>query len=310
MSAATTSTQSSRRGKRRGSGLAPYFFVAPFAVAFVVFLLSPLLVAVWSSLFTVKRSGLGFGGTKTSVFVGLSNYQSALQDKQFMSGFGRVLLFGVVQVPLMLGLALLFALLIDSTLVRFKKTAQIVLFIPYAVPAVIAALLWGFLYQPGVSPIVKGLHAIGLDVNFLAPGSVLWSTANITTWCYVGVNMVMIYSALQAIPQDIYEAARIDGASEARIAWSIKIPMIMPTLIVTLFLSIIGTIQLFNEPTVLRTITSNVSSDFTPLMSIVNTAFAQKNQSLGSAMSVIVALVAFVLSGVINLAQRKWEEKA
>ncbi|MCH9276537.1 sugar ABC transporter permease [Bifidobacterium amazonense] len=310
MSDSSASIQGPRRGKRRGPGLAPYFFVGPFAVAFTVFLLSPLLVAVWSSLFTVKRSGLGFGGTKTSVFIGMGNYQAALQNKQFMSGFGRVLLFGVVQVPLMLGLALLFALLIDSTLVRFKRVAQIVLFIPYAVPAVIAALLWGFLYQPGVSPIVKGLRTIGLDVNFLAPDSVLWSTANITTWCYVGVNMVMIYSALQAIPQDIYEAARIDGASEARIAWSIKIPMIMPTLIVTLFLSIIGTIQLFNEPTVLRTVTSNVSSEFTPLMSIVNTAFAQKNQNLGSAMSVIVALVAFILSAVINLAQRKWEEKS
>lgn len=295
--------------KRRGPGLAPYFFVGPFAIAFVVFMLTPIVVALWDSLFAVKRSGLGIGSSKTTVLVGLGNYITALSDKDFIAGFGRVLLFGIVQVPVMLGLSLLFALLIDSALVRFKRAAQIMIFIPYAVPTVVAALLWGFLYQPGVSPIVKGLRSIGVNADFLAPGTVLWSAANITTWCWVGVNMIVIFSALQAIPQDLYEAARIDGASEFRIAWSIKIPMVLPSVLVTLFMSIVGTIQLFNEPTVLKTITSNVTSDFTPMMTVIDTTIAQKNQNLGSAMSVIVALVAFVLSMSVSLVQNHMNRK-
>lgn len=295
---------------KRGVGVMPYLFVGPFAIAFLVFMLVPIGLALWDSLFSIKRSGLGFGSSQTKNFVGLGNYVTALSDQGFINGFGRVLLFGIVQVPIMLGLSLLFALLIDSALVRFKKAAQLMLFIPYAVPTVVAALLWGFLYQPGVSPIVKGLRAVGISVDFLAPGTVLWSAANITTWVWVGVNMIVIFSSLQSIPHDIYEAARIDGAGEFRIAWSIKIPMVLPSIIMTLFTSIVGTIQLFNEPTVLRSITSNVSSDFTPMMSVIDTTVAQRNQNIGSAMSIIVALVAFILSSAVVSIQRRVQSRS
>lgn len=296
--------------RKRGVGVIPYLFVGPFAVAFLVFMLVPIGLALWDSLFSIKRSGLGFGSGQTKNFVGLGNYVTALSDQGFIDGFGRVLLFGIVQVPIMLGLSLLFALLIDSALVRFKKAAQLMLFIPYDVPTVVAALLWGFLYQPGVSPIVKGLRAVGISVDFLAPGTVLWSAANITTWVWVGVNMIVIFSSLQSIPHDIYEAARIDGAGEFRIAWSIKIPMVLPSIIMTLFTSIVGTIQLFNEPTVLRSITSNVSSDFTPMMSVIDTTVAQRNQNIGSAMSIIVALVAFILSSAVVSIQRRVQSRS
>ncbi|PLS25348.1 sugar ABC transporter permease [Bifidobacterium imperatoris] len=293
-------------GARRKNSVTPYLFVAPFVISFAVFLLIPLVEAVYKSLFTAKYEGLGFGGPHPS-FVGFSNYAAILQDSDFMYGFVRVFLFGIVQVPLMMFLSLVFALLIDSSLVRFKKLDQIIIFLPYAVPTVVAAMLWGFMYQPGVSPIVKGLQQMGIPVDFLAPESVLWSAANITTWCWVGVNMVIIYSGLQAIPNEIYEAARIDGANELRIAWSIKIPMVLPSIALTLFTSIIGTVQLFNEPTILATITSNVPDSFTPMMDVVNTTVTQNNQYKGAAMSIVVAVVAFVLSALVSLMDRKKE---
>ena len=84
--------------------------------------------------------------------------------------------------------------------------------------------------------------------------------------------------------------------------------MVMPSLIVTLFMSVVGTIQLFNEPTVLKAVTSNVTSSFTPMMSVIDTTVAQKNQNMGSAMSIIIAIVAFVLSASVSLAQRKGED--
>lgn len=286
------------RGRIRS---APYLFVAPFAVLFLVFLVTPLVIAIVSSFFSVQRSGLGFDTPgRSTVFVWFDNYVRAIQDSGFIEGFGRVILFGIVQVPVMLGLALLFALLIDSALVRYKRFFQLSIFLPYAVPSVVAALMWGFLYQPGVSPVVQGLHAVGIPADFLAPGTVLWSIANVTTWGYVGVNMVIMFAALQAIPEELYEAAKLDGASALRIALSIKVPLILPTLALTLLFSIIGTLQLFNEPQVLRTITSNVSSDYTPNMAILEVTSNQNNLNLGAAMAVLLGLVTFVLSLAVS----------
>lgn len=118
-----------------------------------------------------------------------------------------MLLFGAVQVPVMLGLALVFALLLDSPLIRGKKFYRLAFFAPYAVPGVIAAIMWGFLYSPSLSP----FSVLTSNVDLLGSGLVLWSIANVVTWVYAGYNMLIIYSALQSIPGEIYEAARIDG---------------------------------------------------------------------------------------------------
>lgn len=294
------------RMKQQSRALVPYLFVAPFLVSFIVFMLIPLLVAMWDSLFAVRRSGLGFDGTKTTVFVGSGNYIKALHDERFMAGFARILAFSAVQVPIMVGLALALALTIDSAVMRHKGIVQIVMFAPYAVPTAIAAMLWGFLYQPGVSPVVGSLRVMGIDVDLLSPNAALWSTANITTWCCTGVNVVMLYAALQTIPREVYEAARLDGANEWQIARFITIPLLAPTLAAVVFLSVIGALQLFNEPTVLRTISSNVSADFTPLMAVVNTIVIQRNEHLGAAMSVIMILLAALPSVALITLQRRW----
>ena len=207
------------------------------------------------------------------------------------SSVGRVLLFGVVQVPVMLGLALLFALLLDSPLLRGKRFFRLAFFVPYAVPGVIAAIMWGFLYSPNLSP----FPAVTANVDLLSADLVLWSIANVVTWVFVGYNMLIIYSTLLAIPQEIYEAARIDGAGQARIAWSIKIPLVRPALVLTGVLSIIGTLQLLAEPQTFRSFSSAVTSTFTPNMTIYATS-SIPNVSLAASFSVVLALATFVLS--------------
>lgn len=290
--------------------LIPYCFVAPFVVLFVGFLVVPIFVALVTSGYAVSESGLGFSGSSGSVFVGLKNYAAALADPNFIAGFGRVALFGIVQVPVMLGLALVLALLFDSSATKLKRFFQLGFFLPYAVPGVVAALLWGFLYQPAVSPVVQGLRNAGIPVDFLAPGSVLWSIANITTWSYAGVNMVVMFSALQAVPRELYEAARIDGASELRTALQIKVPMIGSAILLTCLFSVIGTFQLFNEPQVMRALTSNIGSEYTPNMAIYSTATQGANLNLASAMAMILAVVIFVLSvGASKVANRKGKVK-
>ena len=288
-----------------GRGAAPYLFLAPFVVLFLVFLVLPILIALYKSFFAVQRSGLGFGGGEEA-FVGFDNYVQAFGDSAFLESFGRVLLYGVVQVPVMLAIAIGLALLFDSAVVRGKRFFQLSVFLPYAVPSVVAALVWGFLYQPRVSPIVEGLRSLGMDPQFLAPGTVLWSLANVGVWSVTGVNMIIIFSSLQTVPREMYEAARMDGASELRLALQIKLPQIMPAVLLTTLFSIIGTLQLFNEPMTLRSITSNISGSYTPNMSIFSATTLGGNINLGSAMAVILGIATMILSVTVSaLSNRK-----
>ncbi len=248
----------------RRRALTPYLFILPFGLLFLLFFIVPILYAVYESLFRSQRSGLGLGAATVS-FNGLGNFADVIHDPNFYTGIGRVLLYGLVQVPVMLGLALILALLLDSTVVRFKAFFRLAFFVPYAIPGIIAALLWGYLYDPALSPIVKGISGLGLgSPDFLGARAVLWSIANIATWAWTGYNMLIIFAALQAIPSDIYESARIDGSSGFHIAWHIKIPLVAPALVLTGIFSIIGTLQLFNEPQVLTAISNNIPTSMPP----------------------------------------------
>ncbi|HEY8719045.1 ABC transporter permease subunit [Pengzhenrongella sp.] len=212
-------------------------FLLPFFVPFVLFYLAPVLYAIGESFSKIERSAGQFG-TQRTVFGGFTQYERVFASSEFWASVGRVGLFGVVQVPVMLFLSLLIALLLDSRLVRFKAFFRLAAFMPYAVPGLIAAIMWSFLYHPQLSPIVSLLGEVGIHADFLSPGSILWPIANISTWLWTGYNMIIIYSALQAIPQEIYEAARLDGASNAAIALRIKVPMVLPSIILTSVFSI------------------------------------------------------------------------
>jgi multiple sugar transport system permease protein len=283
----------------------PYLFLLPFGLFFLVFFVIPIFYALYQSLFRSERSGLGLG-PPTIVFNGLGNYIDVVHDQSFLNGLGRMLLFGVVQVPIMLGLALLLALLLDSQSARLKSLFRTAFFLPYAIPGVIAALLWGYLYTPQLSPFVQLAHNIGLSgFDLLAAGTILWSMANITTWTWTGYNMLIIIAALQAIPTEIYEAARMDGCSGINIARYIKIPMVAPALILTCIFSIIGTLQLFTEPLVLSSISNNITSAYTPNYYAYYTAFSNNNYYYTAALSVALALVSFIFSfGFLRITQR------
>jgi multiple sugar transport system permease protein len=277
-------------------------FVAPFAVLFLAFYLAPIGYAIYQSLLVVKREGT-FGKAEL-VFGGLTQYVAVFQNEAFWSSVVRVLAFGVVQVPIMLGLALLFALLLDSPLVRGRRFFRLAFFVPYAVPGVIAAIMWGFLYSPALSPFT----ALTQNVDFLSADLVLWAIANVVTWIFVGYNMLIIYSALLAIPTELYEAAKLDGASYFRIAWSIKIPLVRPAITLTAIFSIIGTLQLLAEPQVFRTFSSAVTSTFTPNLTIYTTS-AVPNANLAAAFSVVLALATFALSfAFLKFSQRKGDQ--
>ncbi|MEV0598723.1 sugar ABC transporter permease [Streptomyces sp. NPDC050315] len=282
-----------------------YLFLAPFLALFLVFTVLPIVLAAYDSLFTVRYSGLGLGGG-TLRFVGLDNYATALTSPDLLLGVLRMTAFGLVQVPVMLGIALALALVFDAVTSRLYSVLRTVYLLPYAVPIVIGTLAWGFLYTPRTSPLSGAVAALGGPNDLFDDSIVLWSMGNVVTWSYIGINMTILYTSLRGLPRDTYEAARLDGAGELRIAWSVKTPQLLPALIMTTVMSIIGTLQIFTEPTILRNLTPTISSTYTPNMTIRTIAIGQQNPQLAAATAIVLAAVIFVLSfGFLALVRRR-----
>ncbi|MBY8889052.1 sugar ABC transporter permease [Streptomyces sp. PTM05] len=266
--------------------------------------LAPIGYTVYQSLFQEHRSGLGLSAP-TKVFAGLANYRAALDDSGFRGSLLRVLLIGVVQVPVMLALSLTLALLLDARRTLFKRFFRLAFFLPYALPGVIGALMWSFLVAPGLSPITAAAHHVGLHLDLTSNSLLAPTIGNMLTWGWTGYNMLIIYSALQAIPPELSEAATMDGCSAFGIAWRIKIPLVRPALVLTTVFSIIGTAQLYNEPAILHNVAPNLSSDYTPIFAAYDAVDAG-NFDYAATESVILALLAFVLSfGFLRLVQRR-----
>lgn len=299
---------STRRGTtelRRREAVAGYLFVAPFFVVFLAMLVVPLFYSGYLSMFQERI----IGGTS---FIGVGNYVRALQDPTFISGVLRMGKFLLIQVPIMLGLALVFALALDSGRLRFQRFIRLSIFVPYAVPGVIAALMWGYLYGRNFGPFSQGARAVGLPAPpFLSDDWMLYSIMNILTWSFVGYNMIIIFAALRSIPAELYEAARVDGAGELRVAWSIKIPSIRPALLLTLIFSVIGTFQLFNEPNLLRTIAPNViGRGYTPNLYAYNLAFVDREINYAAAVAFLLGIVIMIVSYVVQFGALRKERSS
>lgn len=272
----------------------PFIFMSPFLVGFLVFMVYPLVYAFNLSLYRKKIIG---GIT----FVGLSNYVNAFQDANFWEGIRNVLVFGAMQIPIMLGLALLFATLIDSKVIRRISIFRLAYFLPFAVPNVVAALIWGYFYGQSFGPIAQIAKVLHLQAPiFLTAQGIIPSIANISVWQYTGYNMLILYAAMKAIPPELYEAARVDGANEWQLAWFIRIPLVIPALLLTFIFSMIGTLQLFNEPSVLRAVApSALNGHFTPNLYVFSLAFANKQFDYSAAISFTLALVTAVVSSFV-----------
>jgi multiple sugar transport system permease protein len=298
---------SRRGGASSGAvGRAPWVLLFPFLALFLLTFIVPILMALVSSFTKVTRGGLfGEAGVVTE-FAGFDNYAQVIGDPNFVASIGRMFLFGIVQVPVMLILCTVLALLLESASAKWPGVFRAAYFLPYGVPGVIATILWSFLYVPGLSPIIDVAEVFGVSPDFLGANTVLWSIANIVTWSYTGYNMLIIIAQLKSIPVELYEAAKVDGASPLRVATSIQLPLIRPALLLTAVFSIIGTLQLFAEAQVLQRVAPAIDSQYTPNLSAYTTAFAYNDYNVAAAQSVLIAIVAFTLSIVfLTITNRK-----
>lgn len=295
------------RARQRRNTLFGWLFSAPFALFFAATFVIPIVVSVYQSFFQSRVSGGGpyGGGERVTVFVGLDNYREVLASSTFWTGIGRVVLYAAFQIPLMIGAALVLALVLDSYLVKRVTVFRLGYFLPFAIPGVVAAMVWLYIYSPQLSPLSDLL-----GVDFFSKNMILASMANMTTWTFTGYNMLVFLAALQAIPQELYEAARLDGATGLQVALKVKIPMVSGAAMLTVLLSIIGTIQLFNEPKIMSSGQAWMGSSYTPMMMAYSTMMdTPGDQYMASAISIVMAVIAGLLAAVYAMVQLRLSKR-
>ena len=244
---ATDTSLSASRRRWRGSSprVTPYLFLLPVIVLFLGFKVYPYLYAAWLSLTKIIKG--------QTVFVGLGNYARLLGDPIFYKALGNTVLILVVQVPLMLALALVLAVAFNSTLLKARAIWRTAYFVPIVMGLVAYGILFSTLLNSNYGLVNFALESIALPrIPWLADP--LWSKVSIVialTWHYTGNSAVIYLAQLQSIPGELYEAAEIDGASPFQRFWHITLPGLRPAITLTVVLSTIGTLQLFDEPYVL-----------------------------------------------------------
>lgn len=240
-------TQPAARRRWRGSAprATPYLFLLPVLLLFLAFKVYPYVYAAWLSLTKIQKG--------KQVFVGFGNYGRLLTDPIFYKALGNTLLILVIQVPLMLGLALLLAVAFNSALLKWRAIWRTAYFVPIVMGLVAYGILFSTLLNSQYGVINFALELIGLPrVPWL--GDPFWAKISIIialTWHYTGNSAVIYLAQLQSVPGELYEAAEIDGASALQRFWHITLPGLRPAITLTVVLSTIGTLQLFDEPYVL-----------------------------------------------------------
>ncbi len=285
--------------------LAGWAFIAPALTVIALFFGLPVLAALGLSLTDFDIYALADLGNLR--FVGLGNYADLLANPLFWKALGNTFYFVLVGVPLSIALSLAAALLLQSKLARFKGFYRTAFFAPVVTTVVAVAVIWRYLFHTRYGLVNWGLGHVGINpIDWL--GDPHWAMPTIilfAVWKNFGYNMIIFVAGLQAIPEDLYEAARIDGAG----AWAqlrhLTLPLLGPVLLLVSILTMAGYFQLFAEPYVM--------TQGGPLESTVSVLYLMYEQgfkwwNLGSASAVafvLFALMAGITGGLMYLAKRR-----
>ena len=282
-------------GKQRAAG---WMYLAPATILIFIMSFWPIIQAVITSFNTGSSANMQWANPLTY------NYTRMFQDAVFKRSIGNTFLYLIIEVPIMLVLAILLAQLLNNKHLKFKGLFRTCVFLPCATSLVSYALIFKSLFatQGLINTILVKLGILENNFNFLGTG---WSAKIIIIvaliWRWTGYNMVFFLAGLQNIEYSVYEAAKIDGASGWRTFWSITVPLLKPTIVMTTIMSINGTLQLFDESV---NLTKGGPANATITMShyIYNGSFGEGVANFGyaSAMSVIVFIMVAILA-FINL---------
>ncbi|WP_220347259.1 carbohydrate ABC transporter permease [Microbacterium bovistercoris] len=292
------------RPRRRGSvgypRYVPYALLLPTIALFAAFTVFPYISALWQS-FTTNTDG-------EAVFSGLANYTRLFQDPLFYTALWNTFVILIVQVPIMLALAIVLAVAFNSVLLKFRALWRTLYFVPIVMGLVAYGILFSALFnsQDGFVNQLLGYIGIG-PVPWLTDP--FWAKISIVlamTWHYTGQSAIIYLAQLQAIPTELYEAASVDGANARKQFWHVTLPGLRPAIVLTVILSTIGTLQLFDEPFVI-TNGGPLNATLTVGMYLYQNGFQYFDFGYASAIGYVLTLII----GVISLIQfRLFREKS
>ncbi|WP_318306865.1 carbohydrate ABC transporter permease [Amycolatopsis solani] len=282
-----------RRAKRSGLGkrLELALLLGPALLVFVGFVLVPIGIAAFYSLFEWN----GFGPLDD--FIGLDNYADAFKGGVFQGAIVHNLIIAglsiVVQLPLSIGLAMLL-----NRKLRGRAVLRALVFAPYVLSEAITAVIWVLMLQPNgfADQVLKGAGLGGLVHQWLAdPGIVLYTLFAVITWKYVGFGIILLLAGLQGVPAELREAAALDGASAWQITRHVVLPLLGPTIRIWIFLSVIGSLQLFDIVWIMTT-GGPANASTTMATYLVDHGFKRYEFGFGSAVAVILFVICFVFA--------------
>lgn len=294
--------QTARRASSPGSGrnlrttLTGLGFVLPFLIAYALFLLWPIILGLRMSFFNWSLVGKG-----VSDFVGFANYGELLGDPAFWDSLWHTILFTLLSTPILVVLGLILALLANSV-AWGKWFFRLAFFAPYVLPSAVVALIWVWLYEPGFGLIsnIPGLQNVGW---LTSPNVAMLSIVFTTVWWTIGFNFILYLAGLQEIPQEMYEAASLDGAGIWARLWYITIPLLGRTTVLVLILQVLASLKIFDQIYLMTTGGPNFSTR--PIIEyIYDSGFTLYRVGYASAMSyaffVIVLVVSIILFTLLN----------
>ncbi|MBV9078503.1 MAG: sugar ABC transporter permease [Methylobacteriaceae bacterium] len=282
---------------RRPQGLAGWAFLAPSLAVLSLFIYWPVLEVLWQSLHQEER--------RRTVYVGLGNYAALLADPAFLAALRNNVVYAAGTVLPSLALAIAFALALNGSS-RLKAGLRAVFFLPVLIPLVAASSLFLFIFLPGVGLIDHYLARLGIaGANWIGdPDIALWSLMGLTIWKNAGYYMLFVLAGLQAIPEESYEAARLDGASPWQRLRYVTLPYLRPTLA---FVSVIALLNVVTQVDHIFVLTKGGPSDSTNLLLFYVYQQAVERYDLGKAAAATVVSLALLLA-LSAASLRRFEE--
>lgn len=275
---------------------APYLFLSPYVILFLIFGAYPILKSLALSLYVTS-------GPRDAVFVGLKNYTFLLSDPDFRTAVVNTVVYTLASVFLQLPLSLGLALLLNARWVRGREFFRLAFFSPNLIGQVFVGVLFAVLYQPQFGLLNRFLawvttNRIPVDTKWLAdPSLVMPAIVLASLWMYVGFNMIYFLAALQAVDQDLYEAAQVDGANPAQQFFAVTLPCIKPVATFVLVTATLGSLQLFELPFLLLNNSAGPkNSGLTIVMYLFNNGFQTGDLGYASAIGWTLALGMLIIS--------------
>lgn len=220
-----------------------YLFLVPGLIIFGAFIVWPLIASIYYS--TLDWSGF----SRNATYVGLANFRALLQDAYFLSALWRSFVFTLMTVPLQMLLGLVFAIVLNNKLLKFSTLFRALIFLPVVAPVAVIGIVWVLLLSPFNGPINGYLldgHLVQRAIDFLGtPNLVMWSLAGIFVWKWTGITMIYWLAALQTVPDELYEAAKLDGIRMRQVVVHIVLPIIAPFAAVIALISAIWALNVF-----------------------------------------------------------------